>query len=323
MQATIAFKPAAPTPQLASARLRCYKPTEYLRAAGWDVREFDPGRMNEYRVVVFQKAYSEEDLQIAAHLRGLGVRTAFDLCDNHFVFADGRAERLRRMIDAVDAVSVATPELGKLIARPATVIDDALDDVPDSWWAEFRRRLPRRRGSPLRLIWYGNAGMTEPPFGLVDLARLLPDLVATHARSPITLTVVSNSRPSFDAMVGRAPFPVTYHEWDTAAFPRLFRRHHVCLIPVTINPFTVGKTVNRLALSLLLGVPAIADAIPSYDELRPFALFGDWQRSLERYANDADLRSQHVRMGRAYLRTKYTRQRVVEQWATFLRPLAA
>lgn len=319
----IAFKPAAPTPTLASARLRCYKPAEYLNAAGWDVRPFDPARMNEYRAVVFQKAYTDEDLQIVAHLRGLGVRTAFDLCDNHFVFADGRADRLRRMLAAVDAVSVATPELGKLVGRPASVIDDALDEAPENWWAEFRRRWPRRQRNPLRLIWYGNAGLADPPFGLVDLARIIPDIAAVHARQPVSLTVVSNSRETFDRLIGRPAFPVEYREWDTVAFPRLFRRHDVCLIPVTVNPFTVCKTVNRLALSLLLGLPAIADPIPSYEELRPFALFDDWRESLARYAADASLRRSHVKAGRAFLRAKYTRGRVVNQWAAFLRPIAA
>ena len=72
-----------------------------------------------------------------------------------------------------------------------------------------------------------------------------------------------------------------------------------------------------------MGLPAVADAIPSYEELRPYALFGDWRESLARYAADAGLRRGHARAGRAYLRAKYTRRRVVDQWAAFLRPLAA
>src|SRR5436309_1587437 len=116
----IAWKPGAPTPEQSSARLRCYRPCAYLRAAGWPCELFDPRRMDRYRVVVFQKAYSPADLDIAAHLRGLGVRTVFDLCDNHFYVPPdrpdfrARAERLRRMIDGTDAVSVATQELGTL-----------------------------------------------------------------------------------------------------------------------------------------------------------------------------------------------------------------
>ncbi len=326
----IAWKPFAPTPEVSSARLRCFKPFAYLRAAGWHCELFDPKRMDRYRVVVFQKAYSAEDIDILRHLRGLGVRTAFDLCDNHFLvppsrpdFRD-RADRYRRMVELADAVSVATPELAKLIDRPSTVIDDALDEVSPDWWAPLRAVRRRWRGRrPLRLIWYGNAGLDDPPFGLIDLARLLPTLEALHARMPLALTVVSNSRAAFDRHLDGARLPVRYHEWDTAHFQRLFRRHDVCLIPVTVNAYTVCKTVNRLALALLLGVPAVADVIPSYEELRPYALFGDWERNLLAYAADPALGRRHVRRGRAYLRARYDRARVVRQWSDFLRPLAA
>jgi hypothetical protein len=325
----IAWKPAAPTPELASARLRCYKPAALLRAAGWDCRPFDANHMDRYRVVVFQKAYAAHDLDIAAHLTSLGVSTVFDLCDNHFWNPTGRAdyaeraERLRRMIDGVDAVTVATPELAKLTGRPAVVIDDALDDVPPlPWRARLAAGLRRLRGGPLRLVWYGNAGSDDPPFGLIDLGRIVPILNRQHARSPVALTVVSNSRPLFDRHLGSARFPVAYHEWDTARFPALFRGHDVCLIPVTVNPFTACKTVNRLALALLLGVPAVADRIPSYAELGPYTLFGDWDRSLASYAADPGLRQRHVCAARAYLRTKYTPGRVVRQWSEVLGPLA-
>jgi hypothetical protein len=325
----IAFKPGVPTPEQSSARLRCYRPCQYLRSAGWKCEIFDQRRMDRYRVVVFQKAYSPNDLDIADHLRGLGVRTVFDLCDNHlYVPADrpefrDRADRLRRIIDRVDAISVATPELAKIIERPTSVIDDALDDVPPDWWSPVRVMGRRWRCRRLRLVWFGNAGEMSPPFGLIDLARLVPVLEAMHVRRPLSLTVVSNSRSAFERHLAGARFPVHYHEWLTRRFVRLFRRHHVCLIPVNLNPYTVCKTVNRLALSLLLGVPAVADWIPSYEELRDCALLGDWERSLTTHVTDPTLGRGQVRKAQAYLRAKYTPQHVVQQWSNLLRPLAA
>jgi len=326
----IAFKPVAPTPEQSSARLRCYRPCEYLRSAGWQCEIFDPGRMDRYRVVVFQKAYTPNDLDVADHLRGLGVRTVFDLCDNHLYVPPDRpdfrerADRLRRMIDRVDAVSVATPELARFIDRPTTVIDDALDDVPVDLWSPIRTVGRRWRGRrPLRLVWFGNAGEMSPPFGLIDLARVVPALEAMHARSPVSLTVVSNSRAAFDKHLSGVQFPVHYHEWATSRFVRLFRGHDLCLIPVNVNPFTVCKTVNRLALSLLLGVPAIADWIPSYEELRDSVFFGDWERNLAIHTTDPTAGLQQVRGAQAYLQAKYTKQRVVKQWSDLLRPLAA
>src|SRR5262249_42264681 len=169
----------------------------------------------------------------------------------------------------------------------------------------------------------GQGGRRRPPFGMIDLARLVPVLETFHARLPLTLTVISNSRAAFERHLAKARFPVCYHEWETARFVRLFRRHDLCLIPVNVNPYTICKTVNRLALALLLGVPAVADWIPSYEELRECAFFGNWERSLETHLADPKLGQRQVRAAQAYLRAKYTRQRVVQHWSDVLRPLAA
>ena len=83
------------------------------------------------------------------------------------------------------------------------------------------------------------------------------------------------------------------------------------------------KTVNRLALALLLGVPVVADAIPSYEELRPYALLGEWAAGLWDYIEDRARRRREVRAGQRYLRSKYTPARVVSQWSAVFRSLAA
>lgn len=324
----IAWKPAAPTPELASARLRCFRPMEFLSRAGWHCELFDDAQMHRYRIVVFQKAYGEHDLELAAHLKSLGVRTVFDLCDNHFYNPTGRpdyrerADRLRRMIGRADAVTVATGELGALIDRPTVTIDDALDTVEHSWWSGWRRRW-RRAGQPFRIVWFGNAGLADPPFGLIDLERIRPQLETLHQWKPLRLTVISNSREAFERRMSGTRFPIRYRDWDNARYQRVVRRNDLCVIPVGLNPFTRCKTVNRLALSLLLGVPAAVDGIPSYVELRSFALFDDWVGGLIEYVRDSARRRRDVRRGRKYLRQTYTPQRVVEQWSAVLRPLAA
>jgi hypothetical protein len=326
--AVIAWKPAAPTPELASARLRCYRPLEYLHGAGWHCELFDRNQMHRYGTVIFQKAYSEEDLDIATHLRSLGKRTVFDLCDNHFYNPTSRndyrarADRLRRMIGAVDAVTVATPELARLVERPTTIIDDALDSIEPDRWSILRRMLPLGR-RPLRLVWFGNAGHDDPPFGLIDVARVRPQLELLHQRRAIELTVISNSRAAFDRYLNGVSFPTHYHDWDNKRYQHILRRQDLCIIPVTPNPFTLCKTVNRLALALLLGLPVVADAIPSYEELRPFAWLDDWRVGLHEYVADIPRQRAQVRAGRAFLRAKYTSQRVVKQWTRVLEQLAA
>ena len=60
-------------------------------------------------------------------------------------------------------------------------------------------------------------------------------------------------------MVAKLSFATRYLEWRLDTFAQIFRRQDVCIIPVALNPFTACKTNNRLVLSLLMGLPGIAD----------------------------------------------------------------
>jgi hypothetical protein len=324
----IGWIPSSRDMRVASARLRCALPCRYLRDAGWEAELFDERRAGSYDLVVFQKIYDRRRLELASTLRGAGVKTVFDLCDDHFYNPDRlpeleeRARRLEEMLDLVDAVSVATPVLARLVAdRVPTVVDDALDEMAHRPPARRRPSLPRRsrRTDELRLVWYGNAGMKSPPFGLVHLPKVIPALERLNGQRPLCLTVISNSRPAYEDALAGASFSHGYREWELRSFAHLFAQNDLCIIPIEQNPFTLGKTANRVVLSLRLGVPVVADPIPSFDEFAPFILLDEWDASLVRYATDPDLRARHVRAGREYVQATYTPARVVAQWGGFFR----
>jgi hypothetical protein len=317
----IGWIPFSDDPRIASARLRCALPARYLAAAGWDSELLDPRRPHAYDVVVFQKAYSDDSLALARGLRARGTRIVFDLCDNHFYNPEAspvlreRAERLRRMLELADAVTVSTAPLRELVAESdPVVVDDALDDFERPGRLRLRLASRLRRRSEVRLVWFGNAGMETPSFGLPHLVGAIAVLEEFHRTHRMRLTVISNSKSMYRRVLGRARFPHTYREWSADRFARDFGSHDICIIPIERNPFTVCKTANRVALSLRLGVPVIADAIPSFEPFAPYILVGNWPENLSRYASDQRLREDHVREGRRYVEATYTPERVVAQW---------
>ena len=122
----------------ASFRYRALLPCKYLKQEGWSCEIFNYKNLEQYKIVVFQKQYDRKSLELVQLLKSKGVITIFDLCDNHFYYQlddpSGRAERgerLQKMLDLVDAVSVSTPELKKLINsktdKVPVVIDDAVE----------------------------------------------------------------------------------------------------------------------------------------------------------------------------------------------------
>ncbi len=262
------------------------------------------------------------------------MRIVFDLCDNYLVNPYGRAEqaarqdRLHRMLDLADAVTVSSGALAREVApRPAAVVDDALDLPRGAAGWPFRQRVGtavrRRRGRPLRLVWFGTAGSETFSFGMSHLAPVLPALERVHRTQPLELTVISNSRSHFDRHVGRQDFPCRYVDWQGSSFARRLTTHDVCLIPVEPNPFTLCKTSNRVVLSLALGVPVVASPIPSYLELSEWVLFEDWEANVGAYRRDPDLGRRHVDGARAHILSTYTPEHVVGQWSGVLEAVLA
>lgn len=322
----VGWRPGAYDRSVPSTRLRTLLPVRHLAAAGWSASLMPRDGSGRFDCVVFQKAFSDDDVALAERLSGQGVRIVFDLCDNYLVNPHGLAEqaargdRLRRMLDLADVVSVSTPALGDAIApRAAVVVDDALDLPRGGRAWPLRQRagagIRARLARPLRLVWFGTAGSKTFSFGLSHLTPVLPLLDRLHRTQPVELTVISNSRPLFDRHVGDRAFPCRYVAWQASTFARHMGTHDVCLIPIEPNPFTVCKTNNRVVLSLVLGVPVVASPIPSYLELSSWLLFEDWEANTAAYRRAPDLARRHVDGARAHILSTYTPARAVDQWS--------
>jgi hypothetical protein len=321
----------------ASFRYRALLPCKYLKHEGWPCEIFNYRNLDKYKLVVFQKLYDDESLNLVQILKSQGVITVFDLCDNQFqnqlndtpsVLSD-RRERLQKMIDSVDMISVSTPELKKVIGSKTdkipVVIDDAIEvphlHILGKGYLKLKETFKRIQNNSLNIVWYGTAGIKNPPYGMIDLAEILPSLEKIHKEIPINLTVISNSKSIFKNYFSSPKIPVKYYGWKLATFPYIFSQNDVCLIPVNLNPLTQCKTSNRLILSLLFNVPVIADKIPSYEEFNEFVLFSDWEMNLRKYAFNQTLRQQHVKKGKEYILSKYDKNRVVSQWSSLFQML--
>ena len=76
--------------------------------------------------------------------------------------------------------------------------------------------------------------------------------------------------------------------------------------------------MNRPATALLLGLGVVADAIPSYEELRPFISLDDWQGGLARYRDGSAETQAQIEAGRRHLTERYSADAVADRWAEVL-----
>jgi len=320
----VGWKPKSNDPRVASVRFRCLAPLHALRAQGFPAEVFDASRAAQYSLVVFSKLYDAENAELARSLARQGIKTILDLSDNHFYnpydLPDYKtaASQLRDMIDAVSDVTCCSAHLAKVVSREATVrrpplvVGDAVEpiDLGEGVGSAFSHP----DGQPFRILWFGSHGSPNAPAGMEDLLSVREhlDSAARHARAE--LVVVSNNREKFETLRPKLNLETRYVDWDGAAFGRELARANVVIIPINSNPFTLCKSNNRLATALWYGVPVIADRIPAYDELAPFAFVDDWEAGMRHCiaaSREAQLRTV---AGSAYVRARFNIREVAAQW---------
>lgn len=336
----IGWKPFSRDVNVASARIRCLNPLSALQAGQYPVELFDPAHAERYAAVVYSKSYDDASQREASALRESGVRVVFDLCDNHF-YNPGRlpgweraGQNLRRMMAIAHELVASTDTLAEVIThelgepRAITVIGDAVETdlrgprgslwsrFIHTWrWRELRRALDRdRREGRTRLVWFGHHGSPYAEGGLLDLQKLRDLAETLDVEHPLSLTVISNSRSKYREAIQPWRIPTRYFEWHPATFLPALRAHSISVIPINPNPFTRCKSNNRLALSLSMGLPVVADAIPSYEPFRETCVLDRWEEGLTRYTLDADARRRDVAGGQTLVERISSLGRIAGEW---------
>ena len=289
----------------ASYRLRCLRVMEGLRNCGVDVSLYKNGDAPEK--LVMSKRYDPLSIQQALEIKKkYGTKLYLDICDNHFFYknpepkAVRRAEHLRAAIKALDLVIASSEYLANIIgeeignATPIVVIGDLVDFPHEPCLSEKLKHpvsyfqfkalefsLDQLDSTKLnRLVWFGNHGGGYADSGMNDLETVRPYLEDIHEKTPISLTIISNSWRKYKRLTTDWVFPTFYLPWSKEFFSSALSLHSVAVIPIQKNPFTMAKTGNRVETSLVHGLGVIADEIPSYNEYKSNIYLGNWEKGL-------------------------------------------
>jgi hypothetical protein len=333
--AVVGWKPERNKLRVAGSRVRCLHPLAALQNAGLPVELYEPARERQYKVVVLQKLFDDEHIQLARTLQAQGTKVVFDLCDNYLYYSpetphqdkyEQQARDVARMLEVADVVTVPSEELGRHLTCPTVMVRDGLAPVETELSSQraglpalFRRVAPPPPSEYTELVWYGKASSNRAPAGMRDILRVAEVLETLSKEFALRLTVISNSREIYEESIRPLKLPTRYMEWQSyESFCARFRQHDLCILPINVNPYTRCKSNNRLTLSLLLGVAVVADSIPSYEEFGRYCLIGNWYDHLRTYLQNPQLRQQHAAAGRVYVRSRYmVDQSAADWWEVF------
>jgi hypothetical protein len=306
-----------------------------LRARDFPVELFEEARLTQYSGVIFSKLYDEENYRLAQSLKRRGKAVVFDICDNHFynpwnlkTFKIVR-EQLLKMVELADLVVASTPTLADVLIEEArltsvpAVIGDAVEESEPPHkgkrsWIRFAGKEEIRREGIANILWFGIHGGDNAPYGMLDVLHQTDLLIELGRTYPLQLVIVSDSRKKFKQHIQPLPLRTLYIEWGSIPFGEVLRQSDVCIIPISLNPFTLCKTNNRLATALFRGVSTVADEIPSYSDLAPYCVLNDWERGLRLYLDDRSVAQGHTEAAKTYVRERYTIKPIADAWAEHL-----
>jgi glycosyltransferase involved in cell wall biosynthesis len=188
---------------------------------------------------------------------------------------------------------------------------------------EIATALPDKRRGELerkRIIWFGNHGAPHSKFGMPSLAGIVDALAAVNDIIPLELVVVSNNHPRFKQLFANTPFPALYREWQIRSIFDHVSTADVCVLPNPKDDFSIGKSPNRALLALALGVPVVADFIPSLSALQGCMVFDDWIGGISAYLFDPERAARDVLRARAIIRRRFGKHAIAAAWQQLLEP---
>ena len=325
--------------KVASSRIRTLVPIDFLQSIGYSVELFEMTHALQYKIVVFSKRYDHKSILLAQRLKEQGVVIVFDLCDNHFynpnklIFLTQRASALKQMLSIAHHIVVSTETLKQIIIqqigniKPITVIGDTFEKQifsETSWLRRFYnktlffvyvkrlKKFIKKGHTPV--VWFGSHGQQYIEAGMSDLLLIKDDLHSVNKKNPIVLTVISDSKHKYKNIIEPLPLETLYLDWSPDIFLDALAMQSICVIPITLNEFTVCKTNNRLVTALYNNIPTVATVIPSYKPFEDVTLFENFKKNIEYYINHRVEAAQHIEMAKLLIVKSFSVEIIGNAW---------
>jgi hypothetical protein len=280
-----------------------------------DIGHFDPSAA-DCDAIVISKCHDARAFVAAAELSARGKLVGVDLFDDYFSQAsDSRLTRYRnwlsQLIDLCDFGLCSTRAMSEVAQtyRSSLPMHIMNDPAPSESFAASaamsERKLTEARDlQEIRVCWFGVGDNAYFPVGLMDLAAY-GNMLAALSRTgfDVRLKVVTNTRAlSADglAILRQLPVLTEIQEWSEEAEEDALNRAFLAFLPVSAQPFSVAKSLNRAVTALSAGCQVLSAGYPLYEVLDAFVyrdpatLLEDLERGEMRFSAASELKRGHV-----------------------------
>ena len=249
-------------------------------------------------------------------------RIALDICDD--IFSLNPKQNPYTPLFQAEVEWIASSEY--LQNRLATHLAKAIYTVSDVIEYEFLKPLNRivptlgqTQNSRLKLVWFGNLPNIN---ALIQWLQQPQDWFSNYTivtqLTPALTQLFEDLKPQLSPKIH-----IQLIQWSFEAQLQAIQQAHISLLPQDQNNFAKAKTANRLLSSLCLGVPVVAQPIPSYDAFSDYCTLRDsiseglhhvlatpWTTTVE-----------HIIQGQEYILEKFSINQISHEWLHIIHQL--
>jgi hypothetical protein len=247
-----------------------------------DVASFDAANDGSDALLI-SKCHDAQALVAAAAGQERGQLVGVDLFDDYFSQrADSRLSRFRtwlsQLLQNCHFALCSTRLMSEVIETyhpglPTQIINDPEPVVDvEEVGRLLRTKLETARSQErVGIAWFGVGDNPHFRVGLHDLAAYAGTLRSlTDNGFELELTVLTNARAlTAEGLALVAALPVCTHvaEWTESGERELLARSFACFLPVSAQPFSAAKSLNRAVTALSAGCQVVSAGYPLYEDL--------------------------------------------------------
>lgn len=249
-----------------------------------DISEFVADR-TDADVLIVSKCHDPLSLVAAASMAGKGKLVGVDLFDDYFSQSgDSRMARFRtwlgEILPSCDFALCSTDAMARVATSyradvPVHVMNDPAADLrlPRLSHVLARKLHDTRENLKISVAWFGVGDNPHFEVGLNDLASF--GSVLSHLRKggmDVELRVLTNARALTSkglALLEDLPVRRVVDEWSEEAESALLASAFLAFLPVSAQPFSTAKSLNRAVTALTAGCQVLSAGYPLYEKLDP------------------------------------------------------
>jgi hypothetical protein len=239
----------------ASTRIRVYDVITWFEGYT-NVRSEIYVKYRKYDIVVFQKCFGDEYVNLARILKKRGCSIVFDINVN-YVELRGKAtsyvkaeqtKNVLRMLDVSDVVLVSGARLNEIYREyhnNVITIEEGIDNM------FFRYNKEHEDKSVVNLLYCGYAIKADQ--------ILLIKNVLDALRPRFRMVYVCDKDP------GITLYPYVFYSYDYWNLPKLLKIGDIKIAPRDMSDsYNEGHAFTKVGYPMAVGIPAVASSVPSY-----------------------------------------------------------